>query len=77
MDEESNWFEGVDLASQTLHVHLSDAKGAKIGERAFAHGGEVLKDLADWILKSTGAPPEAVPVARSLPRPLLACRRQG
>jgi transposase len=48
-------------------VRLSDAKGAKIGERAFAHGGEGLKEMADWILKSTGAAPETVMVAIEVP----------
>ena len=67
MEDENNWFVGVDWASQTHHVRLSDAKGAKIGERAFAHGGEGLKEMADWILKSTGAPPEDVMVAIEVP----------
>ncbi|BDV41006.1 IS110 family transposase [Methylocystis bryophila] len=43
----NNWFVGVDWASRTPHVRLSDAKGAKIGERTFAHRGEGLKDMAD------------------------------
>jgi len=67
MEDENNWFVGVDWASQTHHVRLSDAKGAKIGERAFVHGGEGLKEMADWILKSTGAAPEAVMVAIEVP----------
>ncbi|HYA73609.1 MAG TPA: transposase [Roseiarcus sp.] len=67
MEDVNNWFVGVDWASQTHHVRLSDAKGAKIGERAFAHGGEGLKEMADWILKSTGASPGAVMVAIEVP----------
>ena len=67
MEDENNWFVGVDWASQTHHVRLSDAKGAKIGERAFVHGGEGLKEMGDWILKSTGAAPEAVMVAIEVP----------
>jgi transposase len=67
MEDEKNWFVGVDWASQTHHVRLSDAKGAKIGERAFTHGGEGLKEMADWILKSTGAAPEAVMIAIEVP----------
>ena len=46
MEDENNWFAGVDWASQTHHVRLSDTKGAKIGERTFAHGGEGLKEMA-------------------------------
>ncbi|WP_018267545.1 IS110 family transposase [Methylosinus sp. LW4] len=67
MEDENNWFVGVDWASQTHHVRLSDARGAKIGERAFEHGGEGLKEMADWILESTGAPPEAVMIAIEVP----------
>ncbi|MEK8125698.1 transposase [Methylocystis sp. IM4] len=58
MEDENNWFAGVDWASQTHHVRLSDPKGAKIGEHTFAHGGEGLKEMADWILKSADAAPE-------------------
>jgi hypothetical protein len=47
MEDEINWFAGVDWASQTHHVRLSDTKGAKIGERTFAHGSEGLKEMAD------------------------------
>jgi len=39
MEEERLWFAGVDWASETHQVRLSDARGDKIGERAFAHGG--------------------------------------
>ncbi len=67
MEGENNWFVGVDWATQTHHVRLSDAKGAKIGERAFPHGGEGLKEMADWILKSTGASPDDVMVAIEVP----------
>ena len=67
MEDGNDWFVGVDWASQTHHVRLSNAKGAKIGERTFAHGGEGLKEMADWIIASTGAPPEAVMVAIEVP----------
>jgi transposase len=108
MEDERNWFVGVDWASETHHVRVSDARGRKLGARAFAHSGEGLAAMAAWILEVTGAPPEAVFVAievpygpvveslmergfrvhainpkqlaqaaRSLPRPLLAGRRQG
>ena len=108
MEDERNWFVGVDWASETHHVRVSDARGRKLGARAFAHSGEGLAAMAAWILELTGAAPEAVFVAievphgpvveslmergfrvhainpkqlaqaaRSLPRPLLAGRRQG
>jgi hypothetical protein len=46
---------------------VSDAKGRKVGERAFAHGGQGLAEMAAWILKSTGATPDAVFVAIEVP----------
>jgi transposase len=67
MDEESNWFVGVDWASETHHVCLVDARGAKRGERSFAHGGAGLAQMAEWILELTGAMPEAVHVAIEVP----------
>ena len=58
MEDERNWFVGggavvsgvggVDWASETHHVRLSDAKGRKVGERAFAHGGQGLVELREW-----------------------------
>jgi len=67
MEDERNWFVGVDWASKTHHVRVSDAKGRKVGERAFPHGGQGLAEMAAWILKSTGATPDAVFVAIEVP----------
>ena len=50
MEEERLWFVGVDRASELHQVRLSDARGDKIGERSFRHGGEGLAELASWIL---------------------------
>ena len=66
MEDERNWL-GVDWTSKTHHVRVSDAKGRKVGERAFAHGGQGLAEMAAWILKSTGATPDAVFVAIEVP----------
>src|SRR4051812_34593790 len=63
MEDERNWFVGVDWASETHHVRVSDARGRKLGARAFAHSGEGLAAMAAWILEVTGAAPEAVFVA--------------
>src|SRR5256885_16154869 len=60
MEDERNWFVGVDWASETHHVRVSDARGRKLGARAFAHSGEGLAAMAAWILELTGAAPEAV-----------------
>ena len=67
MEDERNWFVGVDWASETHHVRLWDAKGRKVGERAFAHGGQGLAEMVAWILKLTGATPDAVFVAIEVP----------
>ena len=62
-----DWFVGVDWASATHHVFVIDAKGRKMGERGFAHGGEGLAEMAAWIGKQTGAAPDAVSVAIEVP----------
>ena len=67
MEHERSWFVGVDWASETHHVCLLDARGNKIGERAFAHGGAGLAEMAAWILGLTGSAAEAVQVAIEVP----------
>jgi transposase len=67
MEDKRNWFVGVDWASETHHVRVSDARGRKLGARAFAHSGEGLAAMAAWILELTGAAPEAVFVAIEVP----------
>jgi len=68
MDEDgADWFVGVDWACETHHVVLIDARGRKIAERGFPHGGEGMAEMAAWIGKHTGAAPAAVPVAIEVP----------
>ena len=67
MDEERNWFVGVDWASQTHHVCVLDAHGDKLGERGFTHGGAGLAEMAAWILGRTKTAAEAVHVAIEVP----------
>ena len=67
MDEERNWFVGVDWASQTHHVCVLDAHGDKLGERGFTHGGAGLAEMAAWILGLTKTAAEAVHVAIEVP----------
>jgi transposase len=66
-EEERSWFVGVDWASQTHHVRLSDAKGRKVGEKVFAHGGVGLAEMAAWIVSLTGTPANQVFVAIEVP----------
>src|SRR5215210_2949245 len=56
MEDERNWFVGVDWASETHHVRVSDARGRKLGARAFAHSGEGLAAMAAWILEVPHGP---------------------
>jgi transposase len=67
MEKERLWFVGVDWASEIHQVRLSDAHGNKLGERPFKHGGEGLAELAEWILRLTEAPPDAVHIAIEVP----------
>ncbi len=62
-DEGRDWFVGVDWALQTHHVFVIDAKGRKLGERGFTHGGEGLAEMAAWIVKQTGTAPSLFPNA--------------
>ncbi len=67
MDEERNWFVGVDWASETHHVCVLDAHGDKLGERGFTHSGAGLAEMAAWILGRTKTAAEAVYVAIEVP----------
>ncbi len=67
MDDQGDWFVGVDWASQTHRAVVLDARGRKLGERDFAHNGESLAAMAAWITGQTGAAPEAVAVAIEVP----------
>ena len=55
MTEQRQWYAGVDWASQSHYVVLTDGAGRKIGERAFDHGGEGLAAMVAWLLASSGA----------------------
>jgi len=49
MTDQRQWYAGVDWASESHHVFLTDRDGRKIGERLFKHGGEGLADrTARW-----------------------------
>jgi transposase len=67
MENERNWFVGVDWSSTTHHVHVADGSGRKVGERAFTHDGEGLAAMVAWLLTVTGAAPAAIFVAIETP----------
>lgn len=55
MTDQRQWYVGVDWASESHHVFLTDADGRKIAERAFKHGGEGLAEMAAWLMATSGA----------------------
>jgi len=52
---DKRWYAGVDWASESHHVFLTDDDGRKIGERVFRHGGEGLAEMAAWLMATSGA----------------------
>jgi transposase len=55
MIDQRQWYAGVDWASESHHVVLTDRDGRKIGERVFKHGGEGLAEMAAWLMATSGA----------------------
>ena len=55
MTDQKRWYVGVDWASESHHVFLTDADGRKIAERGFKHGGEGLTEMAAWLVATSGA----------------------
>jgi len=52
---EQRWYAGVDWASKSHHVFLTDGNGRKTGEKIFRHSGEGLAEMAAWLLAASGA----------------------
>src|SRR5438445_509455 len=55
MENEIAAYVGVDWASAVHYAFALDADGAKLGHRGFAHSGEGLGELVDWIRQTAGA----------------------
>lgn len=55
MSDQRKWYAGVDWASASHHVVLTDYEGQKVGERVFRHGGEGLADMATWLTATSRA----------------------
>jgi transposase len=68
MTDQRQWYAGVDWASQSHHVFLTDGDGRKIGERVFNHSGEGLAEMAAWLMARSGAiEPSQIQVAIEVP----------
>lgn len=60
-------FVGIDWATEEHAVCVVDAHGAILGERRFAHSGDGLDALCQWLLASTHATPGDIWVAIEVP----------
>lgn len=68
MTNQARWYAGVDWASESHHVLMTDADGNKLGEKIFKHGGEGLAEMAAWMLAiSDAADPAQVFIAIEVP----------
>jgi transposase len=68
MTDQRQWYVGVDWASESHHVFLTDGDGRKIGEKVFKHGGEGLAAMADWLIATSGADePAQIRIAIEVP----------
>jgi len=67
MTKSRQWFAGVDWASSKHDVTLTDDSGKIIGRRIFEHSGTGLAQMADWLLRESGATAAAVHVAIETP----------
>lgn len=65
--KQSQWFVGIDWASQAHQVCVVDERGARRGQRSFPHSGSGLAQMAAWILEQTGTSAESVSVAIEVP----------
>ena len=66
-DASRQWFAGVDWASEKHDVSLSDDNGKIVGRRVFEHSGEGLAQMADWLVRESGAQPADIHVAIETP----------
>jgi transposase len=55
MSDFKRWHAGVDWGSPSHCVFLTDDGGRKLGQRFFKHSGDGLAEMADWLLKTSGA----------------------
>ena len=68
MSDELRWYAGIDWASESHHVFLTNDEGRKVGEKIFRHGGEGLAEMAAWLMAASGAAePSQVAIAIEVP----------
>ena len=59
MTDQKCWYAGVDWASESHLVLLTDAESKKIGEKEWKDNGEGLAEMAAWLVATSGAPEAA------------------
>jgi transposase len=62
-----NWFAFVDWGSRSHQVAVVDAGGDIKGEKSFSHDGKGLSEMAQWLLKTTGAEAKDIDVGIEVP----------
>lgn len=67
MTDEKQWYVGIDWAGEKHDVCLIDDRGQILGERTFAHGGDDLEAMCDWLIATSGAAPGQISVAIETP----------
>jgi len=67
MSNSFRFFVGIDLGSQTHHVHVINAGGDTIGQRSVKHCGSDIEELFRWIANITSAPASEIAVAAESP----------
>ncbi|WP_245262571.1 hypothetical protein [Ensifer sp. BR816] len=55
MTDQKHCYAGVNGASESHHVFLTDGKRRKIGKGSFRHGGEGLAEMAALLMATSGA----------------------
>lgn len=67
MTSNRRWYAGVDWASSKHDVSLTDDSGRIVGRRIFEHSGAGLAQMADWLLRESGAAAADIQVAIETP----------
>ena len=67
MTASRSWFAFVDWSSRSHQVAVVDAGGGIKGEKSFAHDGQGLSEMAQWLIKITGADAKDIDVGIEVP----------
>ena len=65
--DDLEFFAGIDWGSETHQLCILDREGAVLGERGFRHGGAGLAAMADWLIATAKAAPQAIGAAIEVP----------